>query len=106
MIFLRVWQDQKIRIDGKSYMLVTHHAAYVGNESSPGYRERLRHVDLARNGSKVYMVICIAKDPDAVPREIGSFIKDDVFLGGEIIDHEGDTWIEQAGRVERYSVGS
>ena len=105
-IFLRVWQDQKIRIDGKSYMLVTHHAAYVGNESSPGYRERLRHVDLARNGSKVYMVICIAKDPDAVPREIGSFIKDDVFLGGEIIDHEGDTWIEQAGRVERYSVGS
>ena len=52
------------------------------------------------------MVICIAKDPDAVPREIGSFIKDDVFLGGEIIDHEGDTWIEQAGRVDRYSVGS
>ena len=86
-------------------MLVTHHAAYVGNESSPGYRERLGHVDLARQGSKVYMVICIVKDADAVPRKIGSFIKDDVFLGGEVIDHEGDTWIEQAGRVDRFSVG-
>ena len=105
-VFLRVWQDQKIRIDGKSYMLVTHHAAYVGNESSLGYTERLGHVDLARKGSKVYMIICIVKDPDAIPREIGSFIKDDVFLGGEIIDHEGDTWIEQAGRVDRYSIGS
>jgi hypothetical protein len=85
-------------------MLVTHHAAYVGNESSPGYRERLGHVELAREGSKVFMVICIAKDPDAIPRGVASFIEDDVFLGGEIIDHEGDCWIEQAGRVDRFSI--
>jgi hypothetical protein len=104
-IFLRVWQDQKIRLNGKSYMLVTHHAAYVGNESSPGYRERLGHIDLAREGRTIFMVICIAKDPDAVPRTIGSFIEDDVFLGGEIVDHEGDRWIEQAGRVDRFSIG-
>ena len=105
-VFLRVWQDQKVRIDGKTYMLVTHHAAYVGNESSLGYRERLRHINLAREGSKIYMIMCIAKDPNAVPRKVGSYINDDVFLGGEIIDHEGDTWIEQSGRVARFSIGS
>ena len=78
----------------------------LANSTFPGYREWLRHVDLARKGSKVYMVICTVKDPDAVPRKIGSFIKDDVFLGGEVIDHEGDIWIEQAGRVDRFSIGS
>ncbi len=105
-VFLRVWQDRKIRLNGKSYMMVTHHGAYVGNESSPGYRERLQHVELARKGSKVYMVICIVKDPDVAPREIKSFIKDDVFIGGEIIEHDGDTWIEQSGRVDRFSIGA
>ena len=105
VIFLRVWQDQKIRIDDKTYMLATHNAAYAGNESSPGYKERLAHLELAREGTKVYMIMCIVKDPDAVPRSVKSFIEDDVFLGGEVIEHEGDSWIEQAGRLDRFSIG-
>lgn len=105
MVFLRVWQDQKIRIDDTTYMMVTHHAAYADNESSPGYKERLGHIELARQGAKVYMIICIVKDPDGVPRSVKSFIEDDVFLGGEVIEHEGDSWIEQAGRLDRFSIG-
>ena len=104
VVFLRVWQDRKIRLDGKTYMMVTHHEAYVGNESSLGYIERLAHVDLVRGGRPVYMIVCIAKDTNARPRKIKSFIADDLFLGGEMIEHDGETWIEQAGRVDRFSL--
>ena len=97
-VFLRVWQDEKVKIDGRTFMMVTHHAAYVGNESSPGYRERMQHVELAKSGSTVYMIVCIVRDAEESPRKIDRFIKDDVFIGGEIIDYNGDTWIEQAGR--------
>jgi hypothetical protein len=104
VVFLRVWQDQKVQLDGKTYMMVTHHAAYVGNESRPGYRERLAQVELVRTGSPVYMIVCIVEDPNARPRKIKSFIADDLFPGGEVIEHDGDTWIEQIGRVDRFSI--
>ena len=103
-VFLRVWQDQKIRIDGKSYMMLTHHNAYVGNEGSPGYKERLDHVRLAMAGARVYMTMCIVRDPAETPRKIKSFIEENVFLGGKIVEHEGDSWIEQAGRIDRFSI--
>ncbi len=103
-IFLRVWQDQKVRLDGKTYMMVTHHDAYVGNESSPGYRERLQHVSLARAGRPVYMIMCSVDDPEASPRKIKSFNKNDVFVGGELIERDGDTWLEFADRVDSWSV--
>lgn len=105
-IFLRVWQDQKIRIDGKTYMMASHHEAYIGNERSPGYRERLEQLELARSGVQVYMIICIVKDADELPRKIDSFIEDDLFVGGKLIEHEGDTWIEQAGRIDRFSIAT
>ena len=105
VLFLRVWQDQKVRLDGNNHMRVTHHAAYKGNETSLGYVERLAHIELVRQGAKVYMIMCIAKDPKAVPRSVASFIADDIFVGGNIVDHEGDTWIEQAGRLDRFSIG-
>ena len=100
-VFLRVWQDQKVRLDDKIYMMVTHHAAYVGKESSPGYKERLAQVALVRAGSPVYMIVCIVEDPNAKPRKIKSFIADDLFPGGEVIEHDGDIWIEQSGRVNQ-----
>ena len=103
-VFLRVWQDQKVRLDGKTYMMVTHHDAYVGNKSSPGYRERLQHVELARDGRPTYMIMCLVDDPEASPRIIKSFNKDDVFVGGELIEHDGDAWLEFADRVDSRSV--
>ena len=106
VVFLRVWQDQKLRIDGKTFMMVTHHGAYVGNESSPGYQERLRQVDLVREGRPVYLVMCQVENPDASPRIIKSFNKDEVFVGGATIEHDGDIWIELADRVDSRSVGN
>jgi hypothetical protein len=103
-VFLRVWQDQKVKLDGKMHMMVTHHSAYVGNENSPGYTERLQHVELAKSGRPVYMIMCIVKDPEEFPRKIDRFIKDDIFIGGEIVDYDGDTWIEQSGRVSACNI--
>ena len=103
-VFLRVWQDQKIRVNNKIYMMVTHHEAYVGNESSPGYRERLEQVKLAREGRPVYMIMCLVENADDSPRKIKSFNRDDVFVGGELIEQSGDTWIELADRVDVFSI--
>ena len=103
-VFFRVWQDRKVRLGGKTYMMVTHHAAYVGNEGSPGYRERLEQLELARAGRPVYLVMCLVEDSEARPRTIKSFNKDEVFVGGEIIERDGDLWIELADRVDSRSV--
>lgn len=103
-IFLRVWQDRKTRLDGKTYMMVTHHDAYVGNESSPGYRERLQQVEFARAGRPVYMIMCLVDVPDARPRKIKSFNKDDVFVGGQLIEYDGNTWVELVDRVDSRSI--
>jgi len=98
-VFLRVWQDQTKTVDGRRYALVTHHEAYIGNEGSPGYRERLSHVALAESGRPVYLVMCLVRDPNERPRKIKSFNKDDVFVGGAVIEMGGDKWIELADRV-------
>ena len=103
-IFLRVWQDQKIRVNSKTFMMVSHHAAYVGNEGSPGYRERLQHLELLRAGRPVYMIMCLVEDSDASPRIIKSFNKNDVFIGGQLIEHDGDTWLELADRIDSRSI--
>ena len=98
-VFLRVWQDRKTYVDGKWYMMVTHHEAYAGNESSPGYRERLEHVELIRSGSPVYMIMCLVEDPNASPRKIKSFNRNDIFVGGDVIEEDGNSWVELADRV-------
>jgi hypothetical protein len=98
-IFLRVWQDRKRKIGGDWYMMVTHHSAYTDNQGSSGYQERLRQVELVRNGAKCYMVMCLVADADESPRKIKSFNKDDVFLGGKLVEADGDTWLQLSIRV-------
>ncbi len=75
-------------------MMVTHHEKYVVNEAALGYQERLAHVDTIRSGAPCYMIMCVVKDPDASPRKIQSFDKDRIFVGGRIVERDGDTFIE------------
>ena len=98
-VILRVWQDEKIKIDGRYFMRITHHKSYVGSEGNEGYKERNRHAGLVQNGSKCYMVMCIANDPKETPRKIQSFNSDDIFVGGEVVMRDGDTWVEFADRI-------
>ncbi|MOA66965.1 hypothetical protein D3C78_1939260 [compost metagenome] len=61
--------------------------------------ERLDHIQLIKNGAKCYMVMCLAKDPDSSPREILSFNKNNLFLGGELREIDSDWFIEIAASI-------
>jgi hypothetical protein len=91
-IFLRVWQDECRTIDGRIYVLVRSKSEEAAER--PGRTERMQHVAQIRRGARSYLIMCRAKDPTAVPREIAGFNDDDVFVGGELFDAGGHTWLE------------
>jgi hypothetical protein len=66
---------------------------------SPGYQERLEHLARVKNGAMCYMVICVVKDKDVYPRKIKRFNSDELYLGGKLMDYDGDSWLEIVGRV-------
>ena len=93
-VILRAWQDGLRTIGDKKYFRLTNHSFFKGSENNHGYQERIRHVDLVASGAACLLVMCLAKDPKAHPREIASFNSNDLFVGGELLSHEGDYWIE------------
>ncbi len=102
-VFLRVWQDERHASDGKQFIRLINHAAYADNSDNLGYQERLRHLQLIRNGAPTYLILCKAVDIDARPREIASFDEREVVRLGEIIVINGDEWGEIAGRVRAHA---
>jgi hypothetical protein len=93
-VFLRVWKDE-IDINRKFMRVTKNKLFHKRVPKHPGYRERLEHLALIRNGALSYMVICFAKDVHAIPRSIKSFNSDYLYLGGKLkIDAEGDSWLE------------
>lgn len=97
-VVLRVWQNETKRIDGKLCMQLTHHQAFVGRENYRGYQERLSHVEILRTGAKCHMIMCIPKDAKTEPREIKAFIEREIFVAGDVIEHDGDYWASIAAR--------
>ena len=104
-VVLRVWQDETIAPVNKRYARLTRHEAFAGNESNLGYQERLKHIALIQGGAKSYMVMCLAVDVNAAPRKIHSHNEKDVFVGGELIEHDNNYWLEMADRVPVSQVG-
>ncbi len=100
VIFLRVWQDEIQTIDGKTFVRVTNNAKYFGQEGNPGFRERLEHVELLRGGATGYLIVCTAKNPKSVPREIKSFDRRIVRLAGEMRSISGDYFVSFADALE------
>ena len=100
-VVLRVWQDRKEKIDGKWCMMVVHHEKYDENADALGYRERLAHVEAIRSGSKCFMIMCLAIDTKRSPRKVQSFNDQDIFVGGALLEHQGNTYIEL---VDRYAI--
>jgi hypothetical protein len=103
-VFLRVWQDRCEKRDGIRYVQLTHLEKYGGDSSNFGYTERRSHVDLIREGAPCYLVMCLAKDPEASPRDIKSFNGDAVFVGGVLKQFDEDWWIELAGKVPSHEL--
>jgi len=93
-VVLRVWQDRKIKHDGTHYMQLSHLQKYSKGQDNLGYMERLDHIKRIKDGARCYMVMCLAKDPDSSPREIRSFNKNNLFLGGKLVEIDQDWFIE------------
>ena len=100
-VVLRVWQDATLRKNGKMLVRLTHLEKYGDERGTDnlGYAERLHHVDLIRKGAKSYLVMCLAKDETASPREVKSFNSKDVFVGGDLVTLDGEAWVEIIDRV-------
>lgn len=103
-VFLRVWQDNVKLINGVQYVRVTHHERFKDHSDDRGYQERLKQLALVKNGNRCYLVMCRAVDESAKVRKIKGYIKDDVFIGGGIIEIDGDSWIESVKRVPARSL--
>jgi hypothetical protein len=99
VLFLRVWQDETRKFDGKLYVMVTARKWYAGEPASPGNEERLRHIEAIRRGMRAFAVMCVAEDPDASPRVIHKFNRDELFVGGSLRTEDGEEWLELNGRV-------
>jgi hypothetical protein len=98
-VFLRVWQDRMVVENRVAMMMITHHEKYTEDPDNLGYQERLEHVRLVRDGTKCYLIMCEAKDIHAVPREIKTYNDREVFVGGEVREMRGDTWVKIADRL-------
>jgi hypothetical protein len=99
VVFLRVWQDECSRLDGKSFVRVTAHEFFKDRPDNLGFAERLSHLSLLRAGTPCYMIMCHAEDTKAHPRSIAGYNDRELFVGGSVIEFDGDTWIELKARV-------
>lgn len=96
-VFLRVWQDRGRNIDGTQYVELTRHERFVDDPDNFGWNERLKHVELLRQGRKCFLVMCIAKDVAQYPRVIREFDEERIFETRDPIEIDGD-WFIRLGR--------
>jgi hypothetical protein len=96
-VFLRVWQDLKFVESGLMHAEVDSDRA-PSVSTKPGHQERRRHIELIRSGARCYLVMCTAVDTHASPRKIEFFNDDDVFVGGDIVERSGVTYVKIVGR--------
>lgn len=90
-VFLRVWEDEIEQRDGEIVVRLTLHSKFIGGRS-PGYRERINHLEYIKNNYKGFAIKCLAKDIKESPRKIRSYDKDKIYPILRIIDIDGDQW--------------
>ncbi len=93
-VFLRVWDDQKIKLGEHRYVRVTAYDHFKDKPGDLGWSERLQHIEQIKNGAKTYMVVCFAVDVTAAPRAIKTYSERVLLEGGGLIKHNGDLWME------------
>jgi hypothetical protein len=99
VVFLRVWQDEKIRRDGTWYLKLTARDFYRTKPNSLGWIERQKQVAAIQNGAPAYLVMCEAVDALTEPRVIKDFDRRSVFRGGDVMESAGELWISMLARV-------
>ncbi len=98
-VFLRVWQDEIRKHDDACYVRVAAHEKFRGDPNNVGWKERLEHIDLVRAGRKCYLVMCTARDVNKNPRNVEDWNEDSLFVGGPVIELDGDSYVRLGERV-------
>ena len=94
-IFLRVWEDQKKMLGGKTYIRLTHKQFFKQKaRKHPGNEERLKHINLLKKDYVTFMIMCIVKRPITSPRVIDRLAADKIYCGGTVKEIDGDVWLE------------
>lgn len=94
-VYLRVWTDQFRKFDGKRFVRLTDH----GNAQGNGYKERLMHVELIKQGAAAFGILCEPVSENSKPRKIREFNRTDLLIGGKLrTDRQGNDWLEDKGR--------
>ncbi|MGE3755815.1 MAG: HNH endonuclease [Planctomycetota bacterium] len=96
-VYLRVWEDQIVDIDGVQHVLV---ARDRPGYRSPGTAERDAHLDLLRAGMPTFGVVCTAKNPSSPDyRSIRSFENGYLLRLGELSTEGADTLARVLGTI-------
>jgi len=98
-IVLRVWQDETRQLDGKLHVMITARKWFADDPKNLGNTERLKHVEAIKAGAASFAVMCVAVDSKASPREMATYNKDEVFVGGSVRSADGEDWLELVRRV-------
>jgi hypothetical protein len=106
-VFLRVWQGEEQKIDGRYFTRISSNAFYLASEpTNLGYMERSRHIELIRRGAMSYMIMCRGRDIEGSPTEIVGFDDRALFVGGDLIEIDGESWLQRVGRKPRAELRS
>ena len=68
--------------------------AYSGGSTDLGFSERQRHIEKLRKGCKGFIIFCVPQSTFAAPRKIQSYVEDKIFPTGDIIEIDGDVWVQ------------
>ena len=99
-VALAVWQDEWKKIDGRNAVRVLWRPRRP--EMNPfSWNERENQIDMIRAGANCIMVMCRKKDnrTDSNDGRIASFNREDVFIGGDVLEHDGDLYLEIVDRI-------
>lgn len=105
-VFLRVWQDLVVRRDDRNFVEAGFDRDYSDEELGPGGLERKKHLELIRQGSPCFLVMCRASDPEEKPRQTKGFNARELFVGGRVVEDHGSFLIELRDRVPVETVGN
>jgi hypothetical protein len=104
VVFLRVWQDQILSIDGVRTALVADHHWHAKNPQHPGYQEGMRQLEAIRGGAPSYLIMCVAKNAAAELRDIDKYNRDHLFVGARLRTYEGQDRLEIVDKVDSHSM--
>lgn len=100
-IFLRVWADQHQEVDGVPCFLLKEHGWATTSRGSP---ERQRQIEMIKQGTQAFGVVCVARNVHAPHRTIKSFNSESLVKLGSIIEKDGSTYAEVAGQTPTRAV--